>query len=43
MKRYRSIRLKWQDMHMKDHIGLLDGFQAQIVQHEVDHCNGILV
>ena len=43
VKRYRSIRLKWQDMHMKDHIGLLDGFQAQIVQHEVDHCNGILV
>ncbi len=43
VKRYRSIRLKWQDVMMKEHIGLLDGFQAQIVQHEVDHCNGILV
>ena len=43
VKRYRSIRLKWQDMQMKEHIGILDGFQAQIVQHEVDHCNGILV
>ena len=43
VKRYRSIRLRWQDVRMKEHIGTLDGFQAQIVQHEVDHCNGILV
>ena len=41
--RYRSIRLFWQDMQMKEHIGTLDGFQAQIVQHELDHCNGILI
>ena len=43
VKRYRSIRLYWQDVQMKEHIGMLDGFQAQIVQHEVDHCNGVLV
>ncbi len=43
VKRYRSIRLFWQDVQMKEHIGTLDGFQAQIVQHEVDHCNGILI
>lgn len=42
-KRYRSIRLSWQDAQMKTHIGILDGFQAQIVQHEIDHCDGILV
>lgn len=42
-KRYRSIRLKWQDMQMEEHIGTLDGFQAQIVQHEIDHCNGKLI
>jgi peptide deformylase len=42
-KRYRSIRLKWQDMQMKEHIGTLDGFQAQIVQHEIDHCEGKLI
>ena len=41
--RYRSIRLFWQDMQMKEHIGTLDGFQAQIVQHEIDHCDGILI
>ena len=42
-KRYRSIRLKWQDVQLKEHTGILDGFQAQIVQHEIDHCNGILI
>ena len=42
-KRYRSIRISWQDMHMEEHTGLLDGFQAQIVQHEIDHCDGILI
>ena len=41
--RYRSIRLSWQDMQMKEHTGTLDGFQAQIVQHEIDHCDGILI
>lgn len=42
-KRYRSIRLKWQDLRMQEHIGTLDGFQAQIVQHEIDHCDGKLI
>ena len=42
-KRYRSIRLSWQDVQMKEHTGTLHGFQAQIVQHEIDHCDGILI
>ncbi len=42
-KRYKTIRLSWQDMQMKEHTGTFEGFQAQIVQHEVDHCDGMLV
>ena len=42
-KRYQSIRLSWQDVNMKQHTGVMDGFEAQIVQHEVDHCDGILI
>ena len=42
-KRYRSIRISWQDAQMGKHVGTLDGFQAQIVQHEIDHCDGILI
>ena len=42
-KRFRLIRLSWQDTRMKEHTGSLEGFPAQIVQHEIDHCNGILI
>ena len=41
--RYRTIRLSWQDLAMKEHVDTLNGFQAQIVQHEIDHCDGILI
>jgi peptide deformylase len=43
VKRWKSIRVQWQDAGMKEHVALLDGFQAQIVQHEIDHCDGILI
>ena len=42
-KRCRSIRIQWQDLQMKIRTSTLDGFQAQIVQHEIDHCNGVLI
>lgn len=42
-KRYKTIRLSWQNMQMKEHTETLEGFQAQIVQHELDHCDGILI
>lgn len=42
-KRWKNIRVSWQDVNMKDHTEVMDGFQAQIVQHEVDHCDGILI
>ena len=41
--RYKTIRLLWQDGNMKEHVALLDGFQAQLVQHLIDHCDGIVV
>ena len=42
-KRYRSITVTWQDMDMNKRTGTLSGFSAQIVQHEIDHCEGILI
>ena len=42
-KRYRTIRLRWQDIRMEKHTGIMDGFQAQVVQHEIDHLNGVLI
>ena len=42
-KRYASIVVTWQDTEMKQRTGTLDGFPAQLVQHAIDHCDGILV
>ena len=42
-KRYASIVVSWQDTEMKQRTGTLCGFPAQLVQHAIDHCNGILV
>ena len=41
--RYDNITVKWQTRDMKQQFGMFSGFTAQIIQHEVDHCNGILV
>jgi len=41
--RYRTVSVQWQDMQMKSHMDTLNGYTAQVVQHEIDHCNGILI
>ena len=42
-KRYKSVKVKWQTIEMKPKIKTFTGFTAQIIQHEIDHCNGILI
>lgn len=41
--RYKKIKVKWQDRQMRTRIKNFEGFAAQIIQHEIDHCRGILV
>ena len=41
-KRYKSIKVQWQTAEMQVRIKTFTGFPAQIIQHEIDHCNGIL-
>ena len=40
--RFKKIRLAWQDESAKKHERDFDGFVAHVIQHEVDHLNGIL-
>lgn len=40
--RRREIEIKYQDIKGKEHIENFSGFMAVIIQHEVDHLNGIL-
>ncbi len=42
-KRYKSIKVKYQTLEMQTRIKTYIGSTAQIIQHEVDHCNGILI
>ena len=42
-KRYKTIKVKWQTAEMQTRIKTFNGFPAQIIQHEVDHCDGILI
>ena len=41
--RYKSIKVRYQDKYMKFHEKRFSGFTAQIIQHEIDHCNGVLI
>lgn len=40
--RYRKIKLRWLDEMNVEREKVLDGFIAHVVQHEVDHLNGVL-
>ena len=42
-KRYKTIRVKFQTLEMKTRTKNFTGWTAQIIQHEVDHCNGVLI
>ena len=42
-KRYQTIKVQWQTTEFQTRIKTFTGWPAQIIQHEVDHCNGILV
>ena len=42
-KRYKSIKVKYQNLELQTRIKTYIGWTAQIIQHEVDHCNGVLI
>ena len=42
-KRYRSIKVKYQNETFQTRLKTFTGWTAQIIQHEIDHCNGILI
>lgn len=41
--RHEWIEVKYNDMDFKKQRQKFSGFAAQIIQHEIDHCNGILI
>ncbi len=42
-KRYKIIKIEYQNEKMQTRIKTFKDFTAQIIQHEIDHCNGIII
>lgn len=42
-RRFQKIKVRYQNAGMQSRIKTFDGWTAQIIQHEIDHCNGILI
>ena len=42
-KRFQKIKVQYQTLDMKVRLKTYQGFTAQIIQHEIDHCNGVLI
>ena len=42
-KRFKKIKVRYQTMDLQTRLKNFEGWTAQIIQHEVDHCNGILI
>ena len=42
-KRYKSIKVKYQNADFQTRFKTYTGWTAQIIQHEIDHCNGIII
>ena len=42
-KRWQSIKVQYQNERFQLRLKTFTGWTAQIIQHEIDHCNGILI
>lgn len=43
VRRHSSVMVAWTDMNGKRKTKEFTGFTAEILQHEIDHCNGVLI
>ena len=41
--RYKTIKVQFQNENMQVRLKTYTGWTAQIIQHEIDHCNGVLI
>ena len=42
-KRWKSIKVRYQNEKFQERFKTFTGWTAQIIQHEVDHCEGIII
>ena len=42
-KRWKSIKVQWQNETFQTRLKTFTGWTAEIIQHEIDHCDGIII
>ena len=42
-KRFQTIKVQWQNEKLQTRLKTFTGWTAEIIQHEIDHCEGILI
>lgn len=42
-QRYKNIKVQYQNEKFQTRLKTFSGWTAQIIQHEIDHCDGILI
>lgn len=42
-KRYQTIKVRWQNEAFQTRLKTFTGWTAEIIQHEIDHCDGIII
>ena len=42
-RRFQSIKVRWQNEKFQERLRTFTGWTAQIIQHEIDHCEGIII
>ena len=42
-RRWKTIKVKWQNEKFQQRIKNFTGWTAEIIQHEIDHCEGIII
>ena len=43
VKRWKTIKVRWQNEKFQERVKTFTGWTAQIIQHEMDHCEGIII
>ena len=42
-KRFQAVKVQWQNEKFQTRLKTFTGWTAEIIQHEIDHCEGILI
>ncbi len=42
-RRFKSIKVQWQNEKLQTRLKTFTGWTAEIIQHEIDHCDGVLI